>query len=201
MHTNGIGTNHHPQNTMKIEAFLMAYLHCWTWIQVPTPIRIPNPMATCTMQNMFTLHGLWFRFLSSLQSLLYPFLEQISVPGLGSQSVSSNVNKSLLVSLHTHREYLRCSKSKLGCENFVSKIPWVPQLKYLRNVLSRVWCVVFDLSWSSVPDWGTLDLSWSTVTPPPPPTKWKLGQIEGHAGNLCVETNCCILCGYYLVLG
>ena len=40
------GTNHHPQNTMKIEAFLMAYLHCWTWIQVPTPIRIPNPMAT-----------------------------------------------------------------------------------------------------------------------------------------------------------
>ena len=26
--------------------WVMANLHCWTWIQVPTPIRIPNPIAT-----------------------------------------------------------------------------------------------------------------------------------------------------------
>ena len=39
---------------------IMAYLHCWTWIQVPTHIQIPNPKAT--LQNMFTLHGLKLGF-------------------------------------------------------------------------------------------------------------------------------------------
>ena len=24
----------------------MAYLHCWTWIQVPTQIQNPNPITT-----------------------------------------------------------------------------------------------------------------------------------------------------------
>ena len=31
------------------------------------------------------------------------------------------------------RDYVWC-KGKLGCENFWLKIPWVPPLKYLRNV-------------------------------------------------------------------
>ena len=106
------------------------------------------------------------------------------------------------------------------------KIPWVPQLKYLPNVVSRVprikncqrgWDFRFDLvqntplkmkTWL---DWGTLDLSWSRVSL----WKWKLSQIEGlwiwvspehpppakmKLENLCVETNCCIPCGYHLVL-
>ena len=35
-------------------------------------------------------------------------------------------------------------------------------------------------------------------TPRRPP-QWKLGQIDGGAWNLCVETNCCVRCRYHLV--
>ena len=56
--------------------------------------------------------------------------------------------------------YLRC-KSRLGCENFWCKIPWVPPLKYLRNVMSRIhppkWKCVQDLRlWVSIaPEYPT----------------------------------------------
>ena len=63
-------------------------------------------------------------------------------------------------------------------QNFWFKIPWVPPLKYLNDVV-----------WSTCPHppkmkiWsglGTWDLSWSGVLPLPLPLqKWKFGQIEG----------------------
>ena len=54
----------------------------------------------------------------------------------------------------------------------------------------REFCVQNSLS-ASTKVFGKCG-SWSRVPPPPP------SEIEGRAGNLCVETNCCIPCGYHL---
>ena len=63
------------------------YLHCWTRIPLPTWIRIANPMATLLCRTC----SLWmdsdpYPDLDP-QWILQPFLGQISVPGVGSESV------------------------------------------------------------------------------------------------------------------
>ena len=54
-------------------------------------------------------------------------------------------------------------------QNFWFKIPWVLALKHFRNVGMLIWTKMEICS-----DLGTLDLSWSGVTPPP---QWKFWQI------------------------
>ena len=45
---------------------------------------------------------------SHRQSLLYPFMGQTSIPGLGSESVSGNVNKPLFVKEMQELDYIYC---------------------------------------------------------------------------------------------
>ena len=40
----------------------MAYLHCRIRTRIQTRIRTPNPMATFHCAEVFTLHGVRFRF-------------------------------------------------------------------------------------------------------------------------------------------
>ena len=42
------------------------------------------------------------------QSQLYPFMGQTSIPGLGSESVSGNVNKPLFVKEMQELDYIYC---------------------------------------------------------------------------------------------
>ena len=72
----------------------MVYIHCRSQIQVPTRIRIPNPMST--LYYAVHVHVALDLDLDPYpglipQLLLCPFLEQISEPGSGSES--GNVNE------------------------------------------------------------------------------------------------------------
>ena len=40
----------------------MAYLHCWIWIPIPIPIWTARQMATLYYVEIFTLHGVGFKF-------------------------------------------------------------------------------------------------------------------------------------------
>ena len=62
----------------------MAYLHC----RIRTRIQTPNPMATLHYAEVFTLHGVRFRFQSQLPTK-GTGLESESV----TESVSGNVNE------------------------------------------------------------------------------------------------------------
>ena len=110
-----------------------------------------------------------------------------------------------LISLHTRSVWETTCDAlpHSSYQNFWFKIPWVPPLKYFRNVgldnppphenLVRTCYLGFELFWSTPPpmkiwpDWGTLDLSWAGVPPPP----WKY-----LCGSWYVETNHCILQRY-----
>ena len=77
------------------------------------------------------------------------------------------------------RDYLRW-KSKLGFQDIWCKIPWVPPLKYLKNVVSRdFWFETLDLSWSRVSPspWNLArlrDFGFELVQIIPPPLKMKI---------------------------
>ena len=77
------------------------------------------------------------------------------------------------------RDYLWC-KSKLGWKIFWCKIPWVPPLKYLRNVVSRIHPPQMK-NWTGI---GTFEF-------------WV---VKNTPLRMCgVETNRCIPYGYRLV--
>ena len=71
----------------------MACVHCWTRIQVTTGIRIPN--SGYSAEHVHIAQTLISDSVveSETQSLLFSFLGWVSVSGLGSESVSGNVNK------------------------------------------------------------------------------------------------------------
>ena len=48
----------------------MAYLHCWTQTKVPTPIQVPNSMATFYYAEHVHIDGLRFGSLCGQGSLI-----------------------------------------------------------------------------------------------------------------------------------
>ena len=71
----------------------MVYLHCRTPTQIPTRIPTPNPRATlyCTETVPIAWTHTWIPILNCY----CVHFGWTSIPGLGSESVSSNVNKPL----------------------------------------------------------------------------------------------------------
>ena len=71
--------------TYTVLEYVMAYLHCWTRIQVPTGFGFQTQWLYCTMQNMFTLHRYRFESLSWLKSpiAVVPILGWISGTKIG----------------------------------------------------------------------------------------------------------------------
>ena len=82
----------------------MAYLHCWIWIPIPIPIWTARQMATLYYVEIFTLHGVGFKFQQT---------EMGSESGSELESGSVNENKPL------HKCYIDsvpCSRStSLSC--------------------------------------------------------------------------------------
>ena len=83
----------------------------------------------------------------------------------------------LTISLQTHSvwETIYDALPHSSYQNYVLKIPWVPPLKYLRNVVSRVRSPAWK--WNLVRTWDFL--VWvGPENPPPPPMK--IVQELGH---------------------
>ena len=77
---------------------VMAYLHCRTRIQVPTRIRIPNPMATLYYAGH--IHIAWTRIWIPIETRIpnhycTHFCDVYPYPDWDPQDVSDNVNKPL----------------------------------------------------------------------------------------------------------
>ena len=79
------GDSHDKPDSTTPEVKLMAYLHCRTRIQILTRIQIPNLTATLYYVQHIHIEQTWIHPNS--------FWGWISVPRLGYESVSSNVNK------------------------------------------------------------------------------------------------------------
>ena len=84
---------------------LRAYLHCWTQIQIPNPMAGYIVVYRTYMYAHCTASDSDPYLDSNPQSLLFPSLRWISIPGLESECVSGNVIKPLgLIYTDQHRD-------------------------------------------------------------------------------------------------